>query len=115
MGCRSPPKALALGEALGGHRGWSLGASSGVWAEMLPGAGFRGLRTEGWVWGPTRVGSVLPQGPPMAWVWAPLGRVLTGLSWCPGALMDRLRLRALGGVQRAGREAAAGLCRQGVV
>lgn len=84
-------------------------------SETLPGAGSRGLRTEGWVWGPTRVGSVLPRGPLMAWVWAHPGRVPTGLSWGPGALMERPRLRALGDVQRAGREAAAGLCRQGVV
>ena len=57
-------------------------------SETLPGAGLQGLKTEGWVWGPTSVGSVLPQGPPMAWVWAPPCRVLRGLSWCPGALTE---------------------------
>lgn len=58
-------------------------------------------------------------GEPPGWVQpsrrAPPDRVLTGLSWCPGALMERPRLCALGGVQRAGREAAAGLCRQSVI
>ena len=57
-------------------------------SETLPGAGLQGLKTEGWVWGPTSVGSVLPQGPPMAWVWAPPCRVLRGLSWYPGALTE---------------------------
>lgn len=33
VGCRLPPKALAWGQALSRHRGWSLGAGSGVWAE----------------------------------------------------------------------------------
>ena len=57
-------------------------------SETLPGAGPQGLKTERWVWGPTSVGSVLPQGPRTAWVWAFPCRVLRGLSWCRGALTE---------------------------
>lgn len=57
-------------------------------SEMLPGAGSRGLRTEGWVWGATRVGLALPQGSPGQGLdgtqlvpWGPHGEAA---ALCPG-------------------------------